>query len=55
MPIRGAGVAIYASRIELAHCIIHNNQSTQDPAGLYGDRKSTVRGAGNHREANDAV
>lgn len=55
MPIRGAGVAVYDSRIELAHCILHNNQSTQDPAGLYGDRKSLVRGAGNHREANEAI
>lgn len=55
MPIRGAGVAVYDSVVHLSACVLHNNTSTQDPAGLSKDGKSSVTGTGNHREANTAV
>ncbi len=48
-------MAIYNSVVQLTACVLHNNTSTQDPAGLSADGASTVSGTGNHREANQSV
>ena len=52
VPIRGAGVALYNSNVELIRCYVHHNRATQEPAGLVARGESKVRGEACVRDDN---
>lgn len=55
VPIRGAGVAIVASNVEVRRCHVHDNIATQDPPDLAVQGESTIQGGDNHRAGNEVL
>ncbi|MFT5991244.1 MAG: hypothetical protein ACI82G_000232 [Bradymonadia bacterium] len=55
MPIRGGGIAVYESIVEMDGCYVHHNLASQDPAAITADKASGLSGANNHREENAVV
>lgn len=55
VPVRGAGVSVHDSTVEMIHCHVHHNVATAAPPGLIAQGSSDIKGRENHRAANRVV
>jgi hypothetical protein len=53
VPVRGAAMSVYESRVRLSRCYLHDNRAGQAPADVLADGQSRLFGdATNHRAGN---